>query len=115
MDKREYEIFSKNLSKYVAESGRTQMEIAKAVGVSAPTFNMWLNKKALPRMDKVQRLADYFGIDKSDLIEDKSNKEEESPTLRMLTFEIKEMPENQQKRLLEYIRLLKIMNKDGDD
>jgi len=115
MEQREYEIFSKNLSNLVAESGRTQLEISKAIGVSAPTFNMWLKGKALPRMDKVQKLADYFGVDKSALIEDKANQPEESSTIRMLNFEIKEMSESQQKRLLEYVRLLKIMNKGGDN
>ena len=113
MEQREYDIFSKNLSKYVAESGRTQLEIAKAIGVSAPTFNMWMNGKALPRIDKIQRLADYFGIDKADLITEETPKKD-NPILRQLNFEISQMHENQQKRLLEYVRLMRIMNK-GDD
>ena len=33
---------------------------------------------ALPRMDKVQALADYFGINKSDLLEDKGAQEEDN-------------------------------------
>ena len=114
MEQREYDIFSKNLSKYVSESGRTQLEIAKAIGVSAPTFNMWMNGKALPRIDKIQRLADYFGIDKADLITEGTPKQD-SPIIRQIDFEVKQMPEDMQRRLLEYVRLFRIMNGGNDN
>lgn len=67
------EIFSRNLNRYVAESGKTQLEIANAIGVSAQTFNSWCRGIAIPRMDKIQRLSDYFKIKKSDLIDDTSS------------------------------------------
>lgn len=66
------EIFSKNLRRYMAESGKNQKELAEIVGVKAPTFNEWINGKKYPRIDKIQKLADYFGILKSDLIEEKN-------------------------------------------
>ena len=72
------EIFAKNLSYYVGRSGRDQKEIAEAIGVAPSTFNEWIKAKKYPRMDKVEMLASYFGILKSDLIEDKS--EENSNT-----------------------------------
>jgi repressor LexA len=64
-------IFSKNLNSYIAKSEKTQLEIAKSIGVSPQTFNTWCKGIAIPRMGKVQALADYFNINKSDLIEDK--------------------------------------------
>lgn len=64
-------IFSENLNSYIAKSEKTQLEIAKSIGVSPQTFNTWCKGIALPRMGKVQALADYFNINKSDLIEDK--------------------------------------------
>lgn len=67
------EVFSRNLNKYVCESGLTQLEIAKAIGVSAQTFNSWCRGIAIPRMDKIQRLADFFKIKKSDLIDECSD------------------------------------------
>ena len=66
------EIMAKNLSHYVARSGKTQKEIAAVVGVAPSTFNDWLKAKKYPRIDKIEILADYFGILKSDLIEEKS-------------------------------------------
>lgn len=66
-------IFAKNLNKYLALSNKTQKEVADAINVSPQTFNTWCQGIALPRMGKVQRLADYFGIGKTDLIDEKTN------------------------------------------
>lgn len=64
-------IFSKNLNKYLSQFNKTQKEVAEAIGVSPQTFNTWCQGIALPRMGKVQLLADYFGIGKTDLIDEK--------------------------------------------
>lgn len=71
------QVFSRNLRQFIADSGKTQKEIADAVGVSAPTLNEWVSGKKFPRIDKIQKLADYFGILKSDLIEEKLTEEKE--------------------------------------
>ena len=64
------EIFTRNLKRFLDESGKTQREVANAVGVSFGTFCDWTKGRAYPRMDKVQLLADFFGIRKSDLVDD---------------------------------------------
>lgn len=66
------EVFAKNLRMYLERSGKTQKELAEIVGVSAPTMNDWIKGKKYPRIDKIEILADYFGILKSDLIEEKT-------------------------------------------
>jgi transcriptional regulator with XRE-family HTH domain len=66
------EVFAKNLRKYMEGRGITQKELAEKIGVSAPTMNDWLQAKKYPRIDKIEKLADYFGVLKSDLIEEKS-------------------------------------------
>lgn len=66
------EVFSRNLRHYMELSGKNQKELSKIIGVSPTAFNRWLNCDLYPRIDKIQKLADYFGIAKSDLIEDKS-------------------------------------------
>lgn len=71
------EVFAKNLRFYMESRGKTQKELANIVGVSAPTMNEWLKAKKYPRIDKIDILADYFGILKSDLIEEKSNEHRE--------------------------------------
>lgn len=71
-DEDQKKIFAKNLNKYLALLGKTQKEVADAIDVSPQTFNTWCQGIALPRMGKVQRLADYFGVGKTDLIDEKS-------------------------------------------
>lgn len=66
------ETMAKNLAYYVNKSGRTQKEVAEVAGVAASTFNDWIKAKKYPRIDKIEILANYFGILKSDLIEEKS-------------------------------------------
>lgn len=68
-------IFSKNLKYYMDKNGKNQMDLMKDLGFSSSTVSNWCTGLKLPRMDKVQILADYFGILKSDLIEDKSDSE----------------------------------------
>ena len=51
---------------------KTQKEVADAISVSPQTFNTWCQGIALPRMGKVQKLADYFHIEKSDLIDERN-------------------------------------------
>ena len=71
------EIFARNLSRYVERSGKQQKELAEIVGVSTSTFNDWMKGKKYPRIGKIEKLAGYFGILKSDLIEDKSKVDKE--------------------------------------
>ena len=71
------EVFAKNLKYYMERSGKNQKEMAAVVGVSAPTFNEWLKGKKFPRIDKIEKLAQYFGILKSDLIEEKTTEHRE--------------------------------------
>lgn len=66
-------IFSKNLNNLLAQRNKTQKEVADAISVSPQTFNTWCQGIALPRMGKVQRLADFFHIEKSDLIDEKQS------------------------------------------
>lgn len=63
-------IFSVNLNRLLNETGKLQVEVAHAIGVSQQTFNTWTKGKAFPRIDKVQALADYFKVDKTDLIDE---------------------------------------------
>lgn len=63
------EIFARNLKFYVIKSGKTQSQVASAIGVSKGTFSDWCSGRSHPRMDRVQQLAEYFGVSKSSLLE----------------------------------------------
>lgn len=66
------EIFARNLAYYIERSGRTQRDLSLAWGVPTSTINNWVMGKTYPRMGKIELMANYFGILKSDLIEDKT-------------------------------------------
>lgn len=68
---RQRQIFSNNLRRLIDVSGKTQKDVADAIGVSQQIMNVWARGKAIPRMGKIQRLADYFGVEKPDLIDEK--------------------------------------------
>ena len=72
-DEQQKMIFSNNLTTLLQEHDKTQKEVAEAINVSPQTFNTWCKGIALPRMGKVQLLADYFNIKKSDLIDETDN------------------------------------------
>lgn len=80
------EIFARNLKKYADRSGKSQKELAEVAGVSAPTFSDWINAKKYPRIDKIELLADFFGILKSDLIEEKMTSEKEKDNEAMVSI-----------------------------
>lgn len=57
-------VFAANLNFYIGKSGKQQKEIAKEIGYNTTTFNTWCMGKILPKMGKIQKIADYFGIKK---------------------------------------------------
>ena len=65
--------FATNLKRYMALKEKSRKDLATDLGISYYTVTDWVNGKKYPRMDKVEKLAKYFGILKSDLIEEKGN------------------------------------------
>lgn len=53
-----YEIFVKLLEKY----GLTAYKVSKATGIAGSTFSDWKNGRSNPKQDKLQKIADYFGV-----------------------------------------------------
>ena len=102
-------VFARNLKFYMEEAGKNQKEMAKIIGVSAPTFNEWLKEKKYPRIDKIERLADYFGVLKSDLIEDKRQQFTQSnlsDRKKAFMRKIEGMSDNQLERLEQILALV---------
>ena len=70
-------IFAENLNYYMKANGKSRRDISEALGISYYTVTDWVKGKKYPRMDKVEMLANFFGILKSDLIEDKPKEHKE--------------------------------------
>ncbi len=63
------EVFSANLRRYMEEVGVSRADVCNALGFKYTTFTDWYNGNKYPRIDKIEMLANFFGIEKSDLIE----------------------------------------------
>ena len=66
----ERDIFAGNFNRLLRQSGRTQADVVEALGITASTISDWANAKKYPRVDKLQRLASYFGVHIWDLREE---------------------------------------------
>lgn len=65
-------IFSENLKKQAAIAGENQPDIADVLGVTKSAVNAYFMGNKMPRMDRIKKLADHFGCNVSDLVDDKS-------------------------------------------
>ena len=87
------EVFSKNLKYYIERSGKDRRELSKIWGFPYSTVTEWINGKKYPRIDRIEIMANYFGILKSDLIEEKTDKHREmqqkNSTLTDLTIRMR--------------------------
>ena len=74
MSNNEYfrKMFSKNLTRIMREKNKTQTDLINDLKLNKSAVSTWVNGTRLPRMDKVDLLANYFQVNRSDLIEDKS-------------------------------------------
>lgn len=64
-------IFSENLRYYMMLNGKNQIDLINDLGFNKSAVSTWCNGTRLPRMDKVDTLAKYFDIKRSDLIEER--------------------------------------------
>ena len=64
------ETLSRNLKKYIAKSGKERSVIAEDLGLPYSTLTDWVNGKKYPRINNIEKLASYFKVSKTDLIED---------------------------------------------
>ena len=68
-------VFAENLERLMKEHGKSRNDICQALNFKYSTFSDWANGNKYPRIDRIEMLANYFGVLKSDLIEEKSVKD----------------------------------------
>lgn len=62
-------VFADNLTYYIEKKGVMQKDVAKAIKIANSSVTDWIKGRSYPRMDKLQMLAEYFGVEILDLIE----------------------------------------------
>lgn len=62
------EIFAKNLRRYMRQFNKDRSTMVEELGFKYTTFNDWYHGKTYPRIDNIEKIANYFGVSKADLI-----------------------------------------------
>lgn len=94
------EIFANNLKKYMAKYGIDRNKLCADLNFKYMTVSDWINAKTYPRIDKIEILASYFNIKKSDLVEEKSF--HSSPLLDQITKKAAKLYPPRQKKVLTF-------------
>ncbi|MBR5590684.1 MAG: helix-turn-helix domain-containing protein [Anaerotignum sp.] len=68
-DRNNKSILAENIRHYMELNDKTRNDMCEALGVKYTTFADWVNAKTYPRIDRIEQIANYFGIEKSALME----------------------------------------------
>lgn len=72
------QIMAQNIKRYMEQRGVTNQQLCDALGFKYTTFMDWVKGVTYPRIGKVEAMAQYFGCEKSDLIEAQKEKPTEN-------------------------------------
>ena len=105
----EKRIFASNLNYYMNRAGKNQVDLIIDLGINKSTISTWCKGVKMPRMGTIQTLADYFGIRKSDLIEDHPTAADLPDVIsidagRIVTDDLTEEQKEEVKRYVEWIK-----------
>lgn len=64
------EIMARNILYYMDKYGVKATDLCNQLGFKQNTFSDWVNAKTYPRIDAIEKMADYFHISKAFLVED---------------------------------------------
>lgn len=79
------EVMANNIIRQMKLKNVDRKQMAKDLNLKYTTLSDWINAKTYPRIDKIELMAKYFGINKSDLVE--------SPNVTPIeTIEAKKVP-----------------------
>ena len=97
------EIFAKNLKYYMQYYEKERNDICDDLKIPYTTFTDWYNAKTYPRIDNIELLADYFNIQKSDLIENKYKDNNENDKIQKLYSKAKNLLSEDDIATMEFI------------
>ena len=64
------EIMAANIKRYLDKKGITMKDLSAELGVPYTTVCDWCKGATYPRIDKIELMANFFGVNKADLVED---------------------------------------------
>lgn len=64
-------VLSDNIKRFMKQHGTERSKMAADLNVKYTTLTDWINGNTYPRIGSIEKMADYFNVEKSDLIERK--------------------------------------------
>ena len=110
------EIMAQNLQRLMDSRGIDRNKLCADLGFKYTTLTDWLKGNTYPRIDKIEMMANYFHVPKSELVEKQEAAEfaeylRTRPGARMLFSAAKDISKEDMEKAVEYIELLKLKNK----
>lgn len=102
------EIMAENIQKLMKSRGIDRRKLSDDLNISYTTVSDWVNGKTYPRIDKIEIMADYFNVTKSQLVESASSQINESKDLdkmldEAMSFDGKPMTDNDREVIRAYL------------
>lgn len=108
------EILANNLQKLMDRESITQKDIAVIAGVSQQSVSNWLAGKLMPRMGAIEKIAEYFDVAKSDLLEMKDGYESKATRIPVLGTVKAGIPITAIQEILDYEEISPEMARCGE-
>jgi transcriptional regulator with XRE-family HTH domain len=99
-------IMARNIKRYMEQKGVTNQQLCEDLGFKYTTFIDWIKAVTYPRIGKIEAMADYFGILKSDLIEEKMTDEKGKDNELLAEIIVRMRMDDEFKSLVESLYLL---------
>lgn len=90
-DEKMRELFGRNLKKWLYKREKTQADLCRYMGISSASASDWCNGHAMPRADKLNRLAIWLGIELDDLLTENGTSEGKEKEQYYLTDDAREL------------------------
>ena len=103
-------ILSENLEQLMKQNNITQIELSEAIGVSQSTISNWIKEIKYPRIGKIEELAEYFNVPKSQITERQDVIKEEQDTIAA-HFDTEDLTEDEKQEVEDFINYLKSKRK----
>lgn len=115
-------IMAQNIQRLMDSRGIDRNKICADLGFKYTTFTDWVKGKTYPRIDKIEMMANYFGVSKSELVEahnpnegyytdpevaEYANKLKNNPDMRLLFDAAEDMTKDDIDYVVDLINRLK--------
>ncbi len=109
------DFIAKKIKHYLEVQNKTQLDLAEYMEVSQATVSNWCKGVKIPRMNKIDKIAEFFKIKRSDLMVDKEEPKTEDPKKHVpetiaAHFEGKEFSDDDIKAINDFIEFVKSKN-----